>query len=225
MTARDPLDFWYAVRNTTLVVVPPRRLETFGTTTLNYRLVTEPMDAVDKVRVREGRIHAFRPQIVAPGALNETALEGFREKAAGAYLDWLREHAADLMLVQYGFRIRMQGQREEVLSDSIDAVVDRIKADMAQRADPLAALVRGVDEPWEVCLLKLMVEMVQRSGPHHARELRADPTGARHEIEQRFRAAARDPARIDELAAALRHHGLFEEYQDRFFTLVRRARG
>lgn len=224
MPAGDPFDFWYAVSNTEILVLPPRRLETFGATVVDYHLVSELMDEVNGVRVREGRIQAFRPEILTPSAYMESILEGFQEEAAGRYTEWLRENAKDLLILRYGFRIRKEEVREQIVHDAVEAVVDRVRADLKARANPLGALVRGVDEPWEVCLVKLMVEMVQRSGPEHARVLREDPAGERHEIEAAFRAASRDRSKIAPLADLLRARGLFKDYEDRFFALVQSHR-
>jgi hypothetical protein len=82
-------------------------------------------------------------------------------------------------------------------------------------------LIRGVEEPWEVCLVKLMSDMVQRSVGLNARELGRDPTGHRHEIDQAFQAAARDRTKIQALANLLHERNLFEEYEDRFYSLFR----
>ena len=74
-------DFWYAVKNTDVVVPPKRHLETFGNTIINYVLVSELMDSVSQVRVREGRMQAMRPQIVTPAAYSQIILEGYGEQA------------------------------------------------------------------------------------------------------------------------------------------------
>ena len=39
MEKRDPFDFWFAVNNTEIRLLPKRHLETFGSTVLNYHLV------------------------------------------------------------------------------------------------------------------------------------------------------------------------------------------
>ena len=221
MIRPDPFDFWYAVSNTEILLAPRRNLETFGATVVDYHLITELMDEVNAVRIREGRLHAARPQIITPSEFADSLLEGFREPAAEAYAQWLRDNERNLMILKYGFRIRKKESREEIVHDPLDTVIERVRAEFERRDNPLAALVRGVDEPWEVCLIKLMVDLVQRSGPEHARILRQDPTGARHAIEQLFRAAALERSRLGELADLLRREHLFEEYQDRFFALVR----
>ena len=220
--APKEFDFWYAVNNTEVVELPRSRLETFGTTLINYRLVTELMDAVGQVRIREGRIQAFRPEILTPQTLLESPLEeGFRPGPAEDFVRWLREHEAELTFLKYGFKIRQETTTESIVHDSIESVLDRVRADLKSKEDPLAALVRGVDEPWEVCLLKLLFEVVRRSAPGNARDLRADPDGSRHEIEQAFRRAANDRAALAPLAALLTRLGKFKDYEDRFFALVR----
>jgi hypothetical protein len=50
------------------------------------------------------------------------------------------------------------------------------------------------------------------------------PNAVRIEIESDFRQAAGSRSRLEELGRKLREYGLFEEYEDRFFELYRRAR-
>ncbi len=69
-------DFWFAVNNTEIVVMPSSPLETFGTTHLRYHLVTELMDATDRIRIREGTIQSQRPQIITPTFLSQRGLGG-----------------------------------------------------------------------------------------------------------------------------------------------------
>jgi hypothetical protein len=214
-------DFWYAVNNTEVLELPRNRLETFGATSINYHLVTEPMDSVGQVRIREGRILSFRPEILTPQALVESPLEGFRPGPADDFVRWLREHESDLTLLKYGFKIRHETVTESIVHDSIENVLDRVRTALKSRADPLAALVLGVDEPWEVCLLKLLFEVVRQSAPGNARDLRKDPDGSWHDIDRAFRLAANDRAQLAPLANLLTRLGKFKDYEDRFFALVR----
>ncbi|NCC49654.1 MAG: hypothetical protein EOM20_00420 [Spartobacteria bacterium] len=220
MTENKQFDFWYAVNNTEVLQLPSTRLETFGTSVVNYHLLTELMDSTNKIRVREGRIEAFRPQIITPQSFLETMLEGFGEQAS-QYAEWMRTHQADLMILRYGFSIRKREVNDHIVSEALPVVVEQVRESLADKADPLGALLIGVEEPWEVCLLKLMVEVVQQSAPNHAHQLSADPKGVRHEIEHEFREAQRDKSRVAYLSEKLRKHKLFAEYEDRFFALVR----
>lgn len=221
MPDKSEFDFWYAVNNTEIVLRPQRQLETFGATVVDYHLISQLMDSATQVRVREGRLQAYRPEIITPGSFMENALEGFAETQASDYLGWLREHEGDLMILKYGFKIKKEVTSEQIITDELDAVTERVKADQAARNKPHSAVLVGVDEPWEVCLLKLLVELVKQSGPRHARELHLDPQGHRHEIEQAFRSASRDHSQIPALAERLKQTRLFGEYEDRFFALMR----
>ena len=222
MQSAREFDFWYAVHNTRIVLMPRGRLETFGVTLLRYHLLTEPMDAVDEVRIREGRIQSFRPEILTPGSFLESPLEaGFASEQAEAFVRWLREHEQDIAILKYGFKIRQETVNETTVHDALPNVLDRVKADLEARDDPYSALLLGVDEPWEVCLLTLLFEMTRHSAPSNARELRADPDGSLHEIEAAFRLAARDKSNLSALASLLRRRGLFSRYEDRFYALIR----
>jgi len=59
-------DFDYAMNVTRIVMAPQSTIETFGTTTVNYMLISELMDQVNTVRVREGKMYSERPQIITP---------------------------------------------------------------------------------------------------------------------------------------------------------------
>jgi hypothetical protein len=226
--SKDPqFDFWYAVNNTEVVAVPQNRLETFGTTMVNYYLVSELMDSVDKVRVREGKLKAFRPQIITPPTITDEMLDGFGAEAQD-YAKWLQQHAQDMQMLKYGFKVQKQEINDYILSDPISDVVDRVKEDIAERNDPLGAVLVGVDRPWEVCLLKLMVELVQGSAHENMQDIRQmqrDRKLQLHQtIEKAFLDASRDSEKVPALAELLKANGLFERYEDRFFAAVRASK-
>ncbi|MCU0857912.1 MAG: hypothetical protein MUC65_05860 [Pontiellaceae bacterium] len=224
----DPqFDFWYAVNNTEVVSAPERRLETFGTTLVNYHLVTELMDSVNKVRVRVGKLKAFRPEIVMPASIDEMMLDGFGHDARN-YADWLHKHAQEMQILKYGFKVQKQEIHDYILTDSLETVVNRVKSEVLEQGDPLGAVLVGVDRPWEVCLLKLMVELVQHSVAANIQDIRQlqrdHKTHLHQQIEQAFLAASRDSSKIQELADILRKNGIFEHYEDRFFSVVRTSK-
>ncbi len=223
-------DFWYAVNNTDVVVPPRRHLETFGNTVIHYHLVSELMDTVGKVHVRTGRFQANPPQIILPSDYAELVTEGLGEEAK-KYLDWLREHEDEVRILRYGYTLKQEAFTEEIITDNIDAVVDRVKADPAVQNDPFCAVLKGVDEPWDVCLVRLFWLLTTNSLPSNIRELAERhmfemrdgiPLGVRNEIEAAFTAAAGNVTLMGPLGELLRKHGVFEQYQDRFFALLKR---
>lgn len=225
-------DFWYAVNNTEVVLRPSNVLETFGTTNLRYHLISELMDTVNQIRVREGTIQSGRPQVITPTYYENEILEGFGEQAR-QYIDWLRRNAKDLHFLQYAFRLLKPDCNEHVITGSLPEVVERVKKDVQEKKDPFTAVLVGVDTPWDVCLLKLMVDMIQISKPVNVSELNRKnllgdsggvPQAVREGIDQAFLQASRDPSAINGLSVMLKRYGLFEEYEDRFFALVQRSK-
>ena len=227
---KSQFDFHYAVANTEILVAPKRSIETFGNTIINYSLLAETMDDADKVRVREGRMVAARPQIVTPSAYSKIILDGFGEEAE-RYASWLRENEDAIRILQYGYTLKQEAFSEEVVSEPIDVVAERVKAAVAAKNDPFCAVVKGVDSLWDVCLVRLFWQVTRASARDNFRELNERkmfemeagiPFGVRDEIEKAFTAAQGDPSLVRDLGALLKRHGVFDHYQDRFFALVRR---
>jgi len=155
-------DFHYAMENTRVVVQPERTIETFGSTSFRFLLVSELMDEVNAVRIRGGRIEAERPRIMSPHHFSKLLLEGFGESGQD-YADWIQERGHLVKILKYGFQLRKTDMEQNIVHDSIETVIARLQDDLAGRNDPSAALIMGVDEKWEVCLLKFTMDLIQRS--------------------------------------------------------------
>ena len=107
-------DFQYAIENTRVLLAPDRRIDTFGSTRFRFYLVSELLDSVNVVRVRDGRIEAEKPRIVSPGRYSKLMLEGFGEKARG-FADWLEANPQKIAFLKYGFEFRKMDVVEEVV--------------------------------------------------------------------------------------------------------------
>ena len=163
--------FQFAIEHTEVVRAPERRISTLGDTEFHFHLVSELMDSTEQVRVREGRLHAERPQILSPEYLHHTLMEGFGERAE-SFVDWLRENAADMALLKYGFRLRKTDISECVVHRPLESVIADLQIEVDRSEDPLRAIVIGVDEGWEVCLLKFAVDLIQQSAGENTRDFR-----------------------------------------------------
>ena len=155
-------NFQYAIENTQVIRAPQSKIATFGSTSFRFYLVTELMDATDQVRVRDGRLHAERPQILTPGNLQRMLLDGFGERAE-EFAGWLRENAENLAVLKYGFQFRKTDVSDNIVHNSLEEVVGQLKEMVDRSEDPLSAIIQGVDEGWEVCLLKFATDMIQES--------------------------------------------------------------
>ena len=155
-------DFQYAAENTRVIVAPEQQIATFGTTSFRFYLISELMDQVDEVRVRDGHIHAERPQIVTPDHYARLLLEGFGDQAQ-QYVEQLRERMRNIAVLRYGFQFRKTGVTENRVRDSLEAVVERTRAQVENANEPRSAVIQGVDDAWEVCLLKFTIDLIERS--------------------------------------------------------------
>jgi len=164
-------DFNYAMEQTVVLLHPEKRLETFGTSILKYYLVTEEMDAVNLSRVREGSIEAERPQIISPAHFSKLMLEGFGEEAS-RLADAMSREAERFAFLKYGFKVKKNDVRFYEVHEPVDLVAARVKEEVQSGKDPLAAVLKGVDDAWEVCLLKFMLDMVMASSGKNMGDLR-----------------------------------------------------
>ncbi len=219
-------DIWYAVNVTKVVHAPNQSLETFGATTIRYHLLSELMDEVNQVRLREGSMYSERPQIITPSHFASQLLEGFGDKAR-EYTEWLMDNGEMIKILKYGLHFRKEKISEELLSGSIDDISRRLKDKVSKEEDDFSAIVIGADELWEVSLLKFFVDYLQQSATSNFNEISNSNLMAsreiKEEIESEFIAASTDKTRIDSLGNKLKKLGMFEQYEDRFYALIRQS--
>lgn len=163
--------FHYAMENTHVIVPPRRSIATLGDSHFNYFLVTEDMDQVNLSHVREGSIRAERPQLLTPEYFRKFMLEGFG-KQAEQFAQAMQDNPEFFTLLKYGFRVKKDEIRSYQLHEPMAEVTDKVTGEVAARNDPLSTVLIGIDDAWEVCLLKFMMEMVQKSAPGNFKHLR-----------------------------------------------------
>jgi hypothetical protein len=222
----------YAARHTEIVRHPRQHLATFGITNIYYYLVTEPTyteisnDANETV-IREGRVIAERPKIVTPYYL--THLEGFSYDAKQYFEKLLMMHGPNAPGLFYTYKNEPKGLN--IVSDSWQTVINKLNDEIDKKNDPLATIIKGQDDLWDVSLLKFIYEITSRSVQSNMAQLGSRgllgmspgglPVGARQTIEEMFQQAWRGEINEHDLERELNQWGAFEEYQDRFFALVK----
>jgi len=224
-----------AVKHTEILRPPKRSLATFGTTNVYYYLVTEPaysdlVKSAAETVIREGRVIAERPKIVTPYYLSR--LEGFSSEAKKYFDMLIRTYGSNAPGLFYTYK--NEPKELTIVSDSLLAVVDKLNDDIDKRGDPLASIIRGQDELWDVSLMKFIYEMTRSSMPDNLLQMETRglldidssgvPADARVRIEELFNKVARGELDPSELKKELDHWGLFEEYEDRFFTIFKKGR-
>tara|TARA_R110002096_G_scaffold23696_7_gene75369 strand:- start:2840 stop:3367 length:528 start_codon:yes stop_codon:yes gene_type:complete len=161
MSALSFDDVAYAMEATEVVYAPDRRIDTFGTTNFEFHLLTEPMDQVGQVRIREGRVEAERPRILRPSGYDDLMFEGFGEQAE-VFAEWFRQFG-NINLVKYGFNFAKRGFSESISNEPMEAVRDRIVRDIEAAGNPSRAVIVGIDDTWEISLFKFTMEMIGNS--------------------------------------------------------------
>lgn len=162
----SPDDIQYALELTKVLHEPDRRIDTFGETRFEFRLISELMDRTNEVRIRTGEVEAMRPRIFRPDAYRQIELEGFNDDARSRLdklLEKFKEEGRNLAFLQYGFQFKRGHVHEEIIHDSIDAVRERALEDIRRSGNPSVAVIEGVDDAWEVSILKFSFEMILRS--------------------------------------------------------------
>lgn len=162
----SPDDIQYALETTRVLREPDRRIETFGDTRFEFQLISELMDGAGQVRIRTGHVEAMRPRILKPEPYREIELEGFDASARARFdsmIEKFRAEGKNLAFMQYGFQFKRGQVHEEIINDSMDAVRERVLDDIRRSGEPARAVIEGVDDAWEISILKFAMEMILRS--------------------------------------------------------------
>ena len=215
----------YAVENTQVIKSPKQRLATFGTTNIYYYLITELMDSANVVR--EGRVIAAKPKIVTPTYLIN--LEGFSIQAK-RYFELIAEKYPHESGIFYSYR--NEPKEMNIASESLPEIIEKISQKIDSHGDSLSAIVKGVEDMWDISLLKFTFELTRSSVNSNMAEferkglLQMDSSGipadARNNIEELFEKTRQDLSLAPLLVSELKRWGLFNEYQDRFLSLFKK---
>ncbi len=224
----------YAISNTEVLRFPKQSIATFGSTNIKYFLLTKPayseLTTIEKEEtvIREGRIKSERPRIVTPSYISR--LEGFGENAERYIADLIRAFGPDAPGIFYSY-INEHGTLE-IVSDRLEIVAGRLNERMDREGENLTAIIKGVDELWDVSLFKVISDLTINSIELNINEmgerglLGTDPMGmpisARWEIEKLFEEVRRGEVEPSELKKELDRWNLFPRYEDKFLNLFRR---
>jgi hypothetical protein len=214
----------YAIEHTKVIKPPKQSLATFGSTNVYYYLVSELIENVNVIR--EGRVIAAKPKIVTPTYLIN--LEGFSGEAR-RFIEMMAEKFPHETGVYYSYK--NEPKEMNVVSEPAEQIVTKISRLIDDAGDPLKAIIQGVDEMWDVSLMKFTYELTRESLYSNVAEfekrglLNIDnegiPRAARNHIEELFVRVRKDHSLAPKLIAELKRWGLFQEYQDRFLSLFR----
>lgn len=207
---------------------PKHRLATFGTSQVNYQLVTDVPGLSDRSRLRVGVVTAQKPAIITPQSLKEKFI-GFGADAKSYFDSFVNQYGQAFQGLEYQFRNEIVSHRVELISPEV--FTQQLIKEFDRSESYNNALIRGSDQLWELSVMKFIVEETIASFSINYNELNErgffsgeDRTRQRQkrEVENLFKIAKKDPAAVRLLGAKLKEYDLFETYQDAFFKLVHR---
>ena len=88
-----------------------------------------------------------------------------------AYFEFLKETEKNLRILQYGYQLKSDNFSEQIVTDRLSVVTERVKDEVIASNDKFAAVVQCVDEPWDVALVELWLREVNRSARGNIDEL------------------------------------------------------
>lgn len=236
-----------AMKETSVILDPKKLISSYSTTTVRYYMLTVPMyldfegrsDDSETV-VREGRITWQRPKLLTPSYM--LRVEGFSEEARRAF-EMIASEDNDMAMILYRLKLARDSERMEIVAESFSTVLDKIISDIDKKNEKHAAVIKGVDEFWDVSLSKFAYSLMTKSAylsqlpdmmgtnaigmnkrglPVVTRDNMGIPIAARKEIEILFRLFEKGEIKPAKLKSELDRWGVFEQYQDRFFKFFRR---
>ena len=229
----DERDWRKAIEQTWVVRFPKQRLATFGSTNIAYYVVTEPIyreldEDNDEGVVRTGRVIAERPTLITP--TYAMSLQGFSTEAYEYFRYVAMQAGPNSAGVLYQYR--NESKNLDIVSGNASEIAHRISDDLDGRQEDLSVVMVGVDELWDVALLKFIYEFTSSSAAGNVQDFNARglldpapefggvPRAAVQQIEQLFREVEQGGDR-ENLKTELDRWGLFSFYQDRFLSLFR----
>lgn len=208
-----------------VVRAPRRRLSTFGSSRIEYYLITDVAGFHDRSRLRTGIVTAERPNIITPDMIRHR-FDGFG-KAAKEHAEWLMgQYGNALKALEYGFKNQATASRIELATP--EQMTSKMTEAFDRSDESQFAILRGSDKLWQLSIMRFIVEETLSSFTANVKELEergffeeGEGRKRQHrEVQHLLRRASFDSTLVPVLARKLRDYGLFEEYQDQFFRLV-----
>ena len=224
-----------AIEQTFVAKFPKQNLATFGITVVDYFIVTEPIYAAfDSTKkdleavVRKGKVVAGKPTLITPTyALH---LQGFSDDA----YDYMRNisliYGPNSPAIMYEYENKSISL--EIVGGIASEVANRISDDLENHKNDLSVVIVGIDEFWDVSLMKFIYEFTASSIEYNAREMRDKgllepqigaggiPRVAADQIEEMFK-SVENGGNPEILKIELDKWGVYKFYEDRFLRFFK----
>jgi len=218
------------MNNTKIILTPKNALSTYNQTKVRYHIVTEPLyKEVSNYKseesvIRHGLVTAQTPQVVTNDFLYK--MSGFGEEAKEFFKELNRVFGKNDPALLYSYK--NESTDLEIVSGNPQEVSERIKSRLVN-SQTNHAVIRGINNLWDVSLLKFIFEYTKTSSKSNFQDLNNSgmlevkngvPVAARKRIEKLINQAKLGKVRPKDLHKELQDWDLFEEYQDQFFSII-----
>ncbi len=220
----DNFNFVHAMEHTRICLPIKKKLAANVSAKLRFYLLSQPMDAPrGVVNLRQGVMRLDRPGLLPDGQVPpmnpQQGGDVFAKKR-----EFVEMNRGMLDILQFGCQIDRGSLHLKQVSGSMQQWIDACCKE-AKLADDIA-VVAGVDDLWDVSLFKLFLTIVEKNVLKvGASVMRPDRVAAqklsREQIEEAFVRVKEHAMSVSELFKLLRQSGLFAEYEDRFFELMK----
>jgi len=211
-----------AMEKSQIIHMPSMNISTFGESRYKYYFLTQIQN--HHTRLREGHLIIKKPMILLP--FNRDSLfEGFDMEMNEIANNMLKKHGDHLKLLGYQFQ---HTPRENwVEKDPIQEVILNLSQSIEENI--MDSIIQGQDSTWQSSVFKLMLKIIEKSFQINISELeergmfdsRGIPPQVYKDIENRFHTAKGNSRKIKELGGILLEKGLFEENEEKFFSLLK----
>jgi hypothetical protein len=175
--------------------------------------------------IRHGLVTAQTPQVVTNDFLYK--MSGFGDEAKEYLKELNKVFGKNEPALLYNYK--NESTDLEIVSGNPQEVSERIKARLVN-SQANHAVIRGINNLWDVSLLKFIFEYTKTSAKSNFQELNNSgmlevkngiPMTARKRIDELFKQAVSGNVRPQDLHKELNDWDLFEEYQDQFFSIFK----
>lgn len=233
------------LEKTEILLEPDDLISTEHATTLHYYVLSKPYyldefpEEGPETKVREGKITWEKPKLLTPDyMINMSGFSGEAKKA----MEIIARENPDLAGLLYKMNYRRKSISTFTIAKELKAAEAKIRDELDEDDDTLTVIIKGVDELWDVSLMKFIQTLMLKSAyksqlPDYeekgylstdnkgysvvTRNLEGLPIAASEEIEKMFEMVKNGEEDPSKLKRELDRWGVFKAYQDRFFDLFK----
>lgn len=233
------------LEETEILKSPDKLINTSRKTTLHYFVLAEPYyldvfaEEGPETKIRKGSITWEKPKLLTPEYILK--MEGFSEKSKHVLKQLARRHP-DLAGLLYKMKYTKDYEETETVPRGIQKTLRYLERELDDK-EQMTVILKGVDEYWDVSLMKFIQELIIKSAfssqlsdlvdqgfvrmddngtPSVTRNFEGLPLAAREEIEQMFARVKKGDLDPSKLKQELDRWGVYSSYEDRFLNLFRK---